>query len=292
MDALAKIGRRWDLHRIQQVIKWIVYSLIVVNFGFYVVEDFTRATHALHDESGLFDLIGAFATSSLVLAWLMLLAMFELETYAIEDDAWSGWVSKAVHGVRLFCFLMIAQAIFALAEWTWQLREDVVLESSDGPCALVGQDFSWTYNLDYWEITEDNCAGLSADPVVYRLGGDAVVTDAKGQRLERQLAWGDLTEIIAWLIIILCMEVLVRLQGKGITDSPLMRRLRFVKVVLYGFLAFLALWWQSLGHTLYLWDTFLWIAGFSVIEMNLNEWRDEILEQQDDDRAAREGGGA
>ena len=34
------------------------------------------------------------------------------------------------------------------------------------------------------------------------------------------------------------------------------------------------------------------IFEVAVIEMNLNEWRDEILEQQDDDRAAREGGGA
>ncbi len=107
-----------------------------------------------------------------------------------------------------------------------------------------------------------------------------MVTDAKGLRLERQLALADMGEIIAWLIVILAMEIMVRLQGKGVTDGPLMRRLKLTKYLLYGFLSCLALWWNSLGHTLYLWDTFLWIAGFAAIEMNLNEWRDEILEER------------
>ena len=280
VNALANIGQRWDLHRIQQLVKWTVYLLVFVNFCFYLYDDVTRASHALHDESTIMDMLGSFATSSAVLAWLLLLAMFELETYAIEDAEWNGWVARLVHGLRLACFLVIAHTVFAFAEWCWDLRVDQVVEPSRGACALIDSDLSWTYNLEYWDITADNCEELSASGPVYRLGKDAVVTDAKGLRLERQLALADVGEIVAWLIIILAMEVMVRLQGKGVTDGPLMRRLKIVKYVLYGFLSCLALWWNSLGHTLYLWDTFLWIAGFAAIEMNLSEWRDEILEER------------
>ena len=34
-----------------------------------------------------------------------------------------------------------------------------------------------------------------------------------------------------------------------------------------------------MSHWLYTWDTFVWIAGFAAIEMNISEWRDEIQEE-------------
>jgi hypothetical protein len=30
---------------------------------------------------------------------------------------------------------------------------------------------------------------------------------------------------------------------------------------------------------LYLWDELLWIGGFAAIEMNVSEWREEIIER-------------
>jgi hypothetical protein len=41
----------------------------------------------------------------------------------------------------------------------------------------------------------------------------------------------------------------------------------------------LCVYWGSLGHRLYTWDNFIWVAGFAAIEMNVSEWRDEILSQ-------------
>ena len=42
-------------HTIQQAIKWTVYSLLIINFGFYIYEDWYRAVHTLTADSTLFD---------------------------------------------------------------------------------------------------------------------------------------------------------------------------------------------------------------------------------------------
>lgn len=36
-------------HNIQQLIKWTVYTLLLVNFGFYLLDDLRIAQHILRD---------------------------------------------------------------------------------------------------------------------------------------------------------------------------------------------------------------------------------------------------
>ena len=36
----------------------------------------------------------------------------------------------------------------------------------------------------------------------------------------------------------------------------------------------------SLSHWLYLWDEMLWIGGFMAIDMNLSDWRNEMVDEQ------------
>ena len=97
-----------------------------------------------------------------------------------------------------------------------------------------------------------------------------------GLALERQLAWADLYEGVAWLLAILAIEVVVRLQERGITGGTLMRTANWGKNLLYASILGVGVWWASLSHWLYLWDEFLWIGGFMAIGMNLSEWRKEI----------------
>lgn len=262
--------------RLQQLFKWTVYTLLFVNFGFYVVEDLTQSMHTLHAGSSFLDMTSSFATSMAVLAWFMLLASLELETYAIDDSAWTRRIELMAHGARVIAFLVIAHFVFALLDWAIELQTDRSMAGISSPCEVVDQDLSWSFNLDYVELTADNCATLTTDTRLHQLGKDPVVTDEAGLNLSRQLAWGDVLEIFSWLIIILAMEVMVRLQGRGVTEGRLMSLLRGTKYIFYSVLFCLGFWWASLGHWLYLWDTFLWIAGFSAIEMNLRLWREEI----------------
>lgn len=58
-------------------------------------------------------------------------------------------------------------------------------------------------------------------------------------------------------------------------DFDLHKLQPIVKWTVYGLAARRA----TLSHWLYTWDTFLWIAGFAAIEVNINEWREEFLEE-------------
>ena len=272
---------RFQLTRGQRRFKWGVYSLLLLNFCFYLAIDIGNAAHTLHAGSSLFDVTSAFAVSSGVLAWLVLIGLLELETYTLDDDAWTGRLTLLVHGLRLVCFLVIAHFVFAIVDYVRDLYPASPLEGVSNLCELAGQGRSWTYNLDYVEITSENCTALSDDPALFEIPDSPVVVDQKGLVLERQLAWGDVVEIFAWIAIILATEIMVRLQDRGVTGGRLLATLSSGKRVFYFVLACLALWWLWLGHPLYTWDTFLWIGGFTVIEMNLRAWRDEITHERE-----------
>ena len=271
--------RSIDLHKLQQIVKWSVYALLVVNWGFYIVEDWNRALHTLAADATLLDWMGEFATSIDESAWFVLLFMLELETYILEDQDWKGWVAKTIHAVRLVCVLMILHTVYAFFVTVVEYGPTVPVENVSSLCEMTNDDVSFVYNLEYTSITDESCAGLSDATQFYRVGTDPVVTTREGLALEKALAWGDLVEVIAWLLIIIAIELVIRLQERGVTGGTLISTANRLKTVLYLMLFVLAAWWGSLSHWLYTWDTFLWIAGFAAIEMNINEWREEILEE-------------
>lgn len=281
MNSLTKARQSLDLHKLQQIIKWTVYSLLIVNFGFYIWEDVDRAIHTLHAGSTLFDLTGEFATSIDTSAWFILLLMFELETYQLEDKQWTGWVAKTVHGARIVCYLMIAHTVIAFVDTVIDYRPTQPVEGVSSLCDLSDDGISFVYNLEYTEVGAGNCASLTTETEFYRIAKNPLVTTYEGLELERDLAWSDLIEVLVWLIIIFAIEVVVRMQGKGITAGSVMSTLKFTKLFGYAILFVLAIYWANLGHWLYTWDTFLWVGGFTAIEMNVSEWRDEILDSRD-----------
>lgn len=273
------VWRGIDLHKLQQLIKWLVYGFLIINWGFYILEDWDRAVHTLGPESTFLDWTREFATSIDESAWFVLLFMFELETYVLEDEDFKGWTAKAIHAARVVCFLMILHTVYAFAVTVDQYAPTVPVESVSSLCEMTNDDVSFVYNLEYTEVNEQTCGDLSAATQFYRVGLDPVVTTGEGLALERQLAWGDLVEVIMWLFIIAAIELVVRLQERDITSSKAISYANRSKAVFYLVLFGLAIWWATLSHWLYTWDTFVWIAGFAAIEMNISEWREEILEE-------------
>ncbi|MCP4302681.1 MAG: hypothetical protein GY783_19020 [Gammaproteobacteria bacterium] len=268
------------LHKIQQVVKWIVYTLLIINWGFYIYEDWDRAVHTLNDGSTLFDWAREFATSIDESAWFVLLFMFELQTYVLEDQDWKGWVAKTVHGVRLVCFAMIMHTVYAFAVTVIDYQPTVMVENVSDLCDMTNDEVSYVYNLEYTEITEQTCSSLSDEIQFYRVGNDPVVSTIAGLNLERDLAWADLVEVVTWLLILLSIEFVVRLQEHGVTGGTSISVANMLKIFLYLILFALAVYWASLSHWLYTWDTFVWIAGFAAIELNISDWRGELLEEQ------------
>lgn len=263
-------------HMIRQAIKWTVYSLLIINFGFYIYEDWDRAMHTLAADSTLLDWTSEFATSIDESAWFILLFMFELETYVIEDENWKGWVSRVVHGVRLACYVMIAHTVFAFAAEGIDLQPTVAVEDRSGLCDMIDDDVSYVYNLEYTKVTAQNCASLSGESEFFRLADDPLVSTLDGLELHRQLVWADLAEAVVWLLILIAIEIVVREQEKGNTGGRVISTANSIKMVLYLVLIGIGIWWAALSHWLYFWDELVWIGGFAAIEMNIREWRDEM----------------
>ena len=276
------------MHKIQQTIKWTVYALLIVNFVFYVFEDWNRAMFTLDASSTALKWAGEFATTIDELGWFLLLAMFEIETYVVDDEDWTGWIAHTVRGVRMFCYALIAHTVYAFTIVVVSLQPTAPVEAVVDLCDMVGADVSYVYNLEYTDVDEQTCGDLSDELQFFWLADDPVVSDMAGLSLERDLAWVDLAEVVMWLLILLAIEVIVRLQSHGVTGGTFISTLNALKFALYASLIGLGIYWASLGHWLYLWDELVWIGGFAAIEMNVSQWRDEMLGDKDNSNSIAE----
>jgi len=280
MITRATLANSFDLHKVQQIVKWTVYIFLLVNWGFYIIEDWTRAAHTLTADSTFLQWTSEFATSIDESAWFILLFMFELETYILEDEDWTGWVAHTVRGVRLLCIAMIAHTVYAFFITLINIHPTVPVENVSDLCEMTSADVSFVRNLEYTDVTQETCGELSDATQLFWVADDPVVSDQAGLDLERKLALVDLLEACLWVLVLLAIEIVVRLQGRGITSGVLIRGATWAQFVIYAGILSAGIYWASLSHWLYLWDEFVWIMGFTLIEMNISEWRDEIIEEK------------
>ena len=70
-------------------IKGVLYALLLANFGYYLVEDWSRASFSLTDAASFYDWMREFNTSLDEVAWFALLLIFEIETYVLDESGWS-----------------------------------------------------------------------------------------------------------------------------------------------------------------------------------------------------------
>ena len=198
-DQAASADLRW--HNFQQAIKWLVYSLLIVNFVFYVFEDWDRAAHTLDAGSSIVEWLREFANTLDESAWFLLLLLFELETYVLEDEDLKGRLGHILHAARLFCYAIIAHTVFAYTMTIAGLQATTAIADISDLCELTGDDISYVYNLEYTEINEQTCSELSSESQFFWVDDDPVVSDMAGLNLERDLAWADLAEVVIWLLI-------------------------------------------------------------------------------------------
>jgi hypothetical protein len=263
---------------IRQTIKWLVYTLVIVNFGFYIRNDLVIAGHTLYSGSSLLEISRAFATTIDESAWIILLLLFELETYLLSDDPLSRAKTLLMQGIRLVCYISLAHTLYAYGVYLAEIYAAVPVEEVTNLCQLIGKDLSYASNLVYSEINSSNCASLSSANQFFYVDPPTffIVEDAAGLVIEKQLAWIDIFEAIIWLLILLSIEVAVWLQDRNIGQGLIFKTLSITKWCLYSLLWAAAGYWIYRGHYMFAWDEFVWIAGFVAIEMNIVEWRNEI----------------
>lgn len=261
----------------RQLLKIVVYSLLLINFAQYIRNDWVIAGHTLHSGSTFLDWTRAYAVTIDESAWIILLILFEMETYLINNPL-SRAKAMLMLVVRLCCYGFLAHTLYAYIFYAYELSQAQVVEGVSNLCQMVGQDVSYAYNLVYSEISADNCANLSSanqflyiDPPTF-----FIVQDLAGLRIEKQLIWVDIVEAITWLLILATIEVTVYLQDRGIVKGLLLKSVNNAKFLLYSILWGAIFYWIYRGHYMFAWDEFVWIVGFVAIEINVVEWRKEI----------------
>ena len=263
----------------RQWIKWLVYSLLLLNFAFYLFQEIEIASHALRRGGTLLQWAQEFATTIDELGWFGLLFVFELETYLLSDETYRmRRVRWSLLLVRLVCYVLLFHTLFARVNG-W--RDFVAVSQAPGLfdlCQLAGKDISFSSNYIADLITVENCQNFS-DSTTYYFLDPTVVTDQMGYEIRHQLTWIDLQDSVTWILVVFLIDLAVRLQNRNIIDQRLTMVLLIVRLM-YGLLLLHGAFWVYLGHWVWGWDQFLWIAGFWAIEGNLSEWKSEILEDK------------
>ncbi len=261
-----------------QFFKYFVYVMLAMNIYWFFDEEITAAALQFPDGIAAGDLIEAFSATIDTAAWVVLLLMFELETYVLEDRHFTKRVSLALHGLRVLCYAFIVYAFFGYVENLTFLFETTVLDGVQSACALLPEAWSWATTLDeYTEITLANCASFAPDGTLYRFRGMPAVVDLEGLVDIRRLAWVDVINSAVWLLVVLLLEIDVRLQEHGRYKGAALAASNAAKFVLYSVLLLAAVYWGLKGDFVDFWDAFLWLVAFVFIELNIFEWRREEI---------------
>lgn len=263
----------------RQVLKIAIYSLLLVNFILYIIDDVRIASYTMRNGGSLLEWTRAFATTIDISAWLILLFLFELETFLLSDQTLSRpMFIRLMYAVRIFCYVFLVHSVYAFSVIYIDLLQVNLIPDISNLCELVPMDLSFVRNLAYTEIDLENCLTLSSGEIFYFTEPALVVSDVSGLRLEKNLALVDILEVLVWLLILMTIEIMVWLQDQSITRGSMISFMRGAKYILYGSLWSIAAYWTYLGHYYFAWDEALWIVGFISIEMNVSDWRKEIEE--------------
>ena len=268
--------------RIFQLFKYAVYALLTANIFIFFSEEWAASAHRFANGVALNEIIEGFAATIDTAAWVVLLLMFELETYVLEDRHFTRRVTLTLHGLRAFCYVFIVYAFYGYLSKLLFLLGSSPLAGVDDLCTLV--DGRWAYAVDldeYVVLTLENCGTLSGAVTFLQLPGLAAVADATGLSEIVRLAWVDVINSGVWLLVVIVLEVDVRLQEHDMLEGLFLRISNYSKFVLYAILFLAAVYWGIKGDFVDFWDAFLWLVAFVFIELNVFDWRQESLEERE-----------
>lgn len=263
-----RAGYRWFT-----AIKYIVYLLLAFNVWLFLQEELTALEYTFVDGFKLSQVIQVFSATIDTAAWLLLLILFELETSVLEDRRIRGPVKWTLHGLRLVCYVAVSYAFFGYLDELLVLYKVSALPGFDA-CASLGQGLSLHLDLDdYTPLSAANCAAVTGD--VFRLDGFSIISPAETLQSARWLAWTDVINSAAWLMVVLVLEVEVRMQLRNRLTAGTLQVMRVIKAIIYSTLFLAAGYWGYAGDFLDFWDAALWLFAFIFIEMNVFEWQYE-----------------
>ncbi len=264
-------------YRLFNAVKYLVYILLSVNIFFFLQEELLALDHTFAGGIEPGQIIQAFSATIDTSAWVLLLLLFELETSVLDDNKITGPVKWALHGIRGICFLAIGYAFTGYFSELLAVYNVSALAQSDF-CALLGQDFSLLIDIDeYVDLDAGNC-GVAAGSETFLFNSFRIVAEGSVLKSVHYLAWTDVFNSAAWILVVIVLEVEIRLQLRGNLSKQVMNSTKYLKLVLYATLFIAACYWGYAGDFIDIWDASLWLFAFIFIEMNVFEWQYETTQ--------------
>jgi len=262
--------------RLYQLFKYTVYAFLTFNIYLFFDEEFAAAALQFPNGIDALDIIEAYSATIDTLAWVVLLLMFELETYVLDDDQFTRRTTWALHGLRAICYAFIVYAFYGYIANLAFVVDTVPIAGISDVCALLPGEWSWAPTLDeYVRITAANCASWSDAGTFVQFRDLPAIVDLAGLTDIVRLAWVDVINAGVWLLVVLVLEIDVRLQEHNRLEGLALRLSSVAKFILYGTLFLAAVYWGFKGDFVDFWDAFLWLVAFVFIELNVFEWREE-----------------
>lgn len=277
-----------DRDRIYQLFKYSVYALLTLNLYVFFSVEWAASAYRFSDGLAIADIIEGFAASIDTAAWVVLLLMFELETYVLEDRHMTKPVIWTLHGLRTICYVIIVYAAYGYLSKLIYLYGATPIPQLSDPCTLVDGRWAYAVGFDEYEIlTAANCGSVSSAGSFLQYPGVLVVVDRAGLVDIIRLAWVDVINSDVWLLVVLVLELDVWLQERRNRQGLVLRLTNVAKFVLYATLFLAAVYWGFKGDFVDFWDAFLWLVAFIFIELNVVEWRQEGAVAENPAEAAR-----
>ncbi|MEM6682443.1 MAG: hypothetical protein AAF607_09390 [Pseudomonadota bacterium] len=276
-----------DHERLIQIAKWVIYGLLFVNFGFYLAKNINAAHYTITDQTTIMGWLAAFADAMDQFAWVMLIFIYEIETWWMDDDYDNKVVLGLMNGFKVLFAAMVVNTIISYSALAFELTQIKQAAPAGGLCSLADQGLAFLRNLAYTTVTSDTCTTIAYSGEIFRYPKDPVVTDMAGLQLDTGYRVLDVVEAATWFAILGFTELSVRLLDRGVYKGQLTEFEKYGKYICYGLMFGISIFWLANGQYLYVWDEFLWIASFLLLELNMIAWRSDLARQDGQDLRAQ-----
>ena len=254
-------------HQWHQWLKYSVYGLLALNILLFFREEWQAVAHTFDGLPPPSEVISAFAASIDTTAWVLLLLLFEIETYQLGPKRMTPRLAAAFRVVRGGCYGFIVYAFYGYLSKAIGLYDFVPLQ--DHACDLADQGYALLIRLDeYLPFDAGMCAAL-ANTHASVLPDTRILAAPDVLESTRRLAWVDVINSSTWIIVVALLEFDVWLQERGRLAGLIESFSKLAKTMLYSILLSAAIYWGVAGPLLDFWDAFLWLFAFVFIELNV-----------------------
>lgn len=263
----------WNSEKLYQIFKYSIYILILFNVIFFMFEDYSASAITYKNGISLAEIGNAFSASVDSVAWYALLIVFELETYALEDEQLSNKRKLFFNAIAAICYFFIVVAFLGYVEKAYMIYAFDATPITD-LCAIVSADLSLVLALDdYVPLTVENC-GTAVGQLYYQ-ANNLMYADAEMFDEVKKVVLIDVVNAFTWLVVVVVLQIEVFLQLRGHLSSYMYKLNSFIKIIAYFILLLACLYWGYMGDGIGFWDAILWLLAFIFIELNIFQWRQE-----------------